>query len=73
MTRANVHRIYHRWKDWQPTVPFEPGDTIRFKAHDYKVVDPGIFRGQVRSLKTGQESIIPWKSGKHIAVRIEAR
>jgi hypothetical protein len=61
MSRANVHRIYHRWKNWEPVVPFKVGDTVRFMGLDYEVVDPGVFEGKVRSLKTGEESKISWK------------
>jgi transposase len=72
MSRSNVHRIYHKWKDWKPTVPFESGDIIRFKHRDYEVVEPGVFEGKVRSLRTGRESTIPWKEGEHIAVKLGA-
>lgn len=72
MSRANVHRIYHKWKDWKPTMPFQAGDIIRFKHRVYRVVEPGVFDGKVRVLRTGQESTIPWKTGEHIAVKLGA-
>jgi hypothetical protein len=71
-TRANVHRIFHTWKNWEPTVPFTPGDIVRFQRRDFEVVEPGVFGGKVRSLRTGQKSTIPWKAGEHIAVKLGA-
>lgn len=60
MTRAGVHRIYQRWKDWKPHLPFTKGDRIRHMERDYEVIKPNIFEGRVRDLKTGEEKTMFW-------------
>lgn len=70
MSRANVHRIYHRWKDWQPVVPFAVGDKIRFMGRDYEVKIPDVFRGIVRDLRTGVEQTLDWKKDDQVAVKL---
>lgn len=70
MSRANVHRIYHRWKDWKPSVQFKPGDKVRFMRRDYEVLEPRAFDGKVRDLKTGQESVIRWRADDNFAVKL---
>lgn len=70
MSRANVHRIYHRWKNWKPHSPFKAGDTIRFMKRDYEVLEPEPFRGKVRDLKTGEELVIQWRVDGRMAVKL---
>jgi len=70
MSRANVHRIYHRWKDWKPTIQFKPGDQVRFMRRDYEVIAPGPFEGKVRDLKTGEERVIRWRMDANFAVKL---
>lgn len=70
MTRAGVHRIYHKWKNWKPRVPFKKGDKIRILNRDYEVLCPGVFGGDVRDLKTGVETKITWKVDGQFAVKL---
>jgi len=70
MSRANVHRIYQRWKDWVPEVLFQSGDKVRYLGRDFEVLRPRAFDGDVKDLKTGVVSTIPWKQGAHIAVKL---
>lgn len=60
MSRAGVHRIYQKWKNWKPTIPFKAGDRIRLEGRDYLVLEPSVFTGKVRSLTTGKERVIGW-------------
>jgi hypothetical protein len=63
MSRANVHRIFHTWKDWHPpSHDFAPGDRVRFLRRDYEVVTAGPIEGVVRDLKTGRERNLRWRS-----------
>lgn len=69
ITRAAVHRIWKRWKDWVPDVPFAAGDKVRLKTEtekgtdytDYEVLEPKVFDGRVRNLETGEETTVSWK------------
>ena len=70
MSRSNIHRIYKTWKHWTPKVPFKPGDIIRFERRDYRVIEPGVLEGKVRSLETDQESIIHWGPDGHAVVTL---
>ena len=70
MSRANVHRIYHTWKDWVPTVPFSVGDKVRLKGTDYEVIEPHPFDGLVKNLKTGETLTIGWKLDDAITVKL---
>ena len=70
MSRANVHRIYRRWKDWKPRSPFKAGDVIRFMKRDYIVVEPGLFSGIVRDMETGAEIKIQWRVSGKLAVKL---
>jgi hypothetical protein len=72
MTRAGVHRIYQKWKNWDPTPPFDKGDVVRFRSSDYRVVKPGLFAGTVISLKTGKQTELEWVQKPHYAVKIRA-
>jgi len=70
-TRAGIHRIYSKWKDWTPSVPFKPGDILRFAGVDYKVLSAGVFDGRVQSIKTGKTTVIKWHRNKELfAVKI---
>lgn len=60
-SRSAVHRIYHKWKNWKPVIPFKPGDRVRFEGCDYRVVTPRVFDGEVQDLKTGRILDIPWR------------
>lgn len=60
-TRAGIHRIYTKWKDWKPKLPFKPGDKIRYDGHDFLVVKPGVFKGKVKDLASGELVDIHWK------------
>jgi len=46
--RAGIHRIYHKWKDWVPTVPFKKKDIVRIGQEDYEVLEAGVFDGLCR-------------------------
>ena len=71
MSRANVHRIFHTWKDWTPpSTDFAPGDRVRFLRRDYEVVQAGPMEGIVRDLKTGRESKLRWRSTKGLVVKL---
>ncbi len=61
LSRSGVHRVYHRWKDWKPTAPFEVDDIVRHAGHDYLVLRPRVFDGDVRNLKTGTETKVNWR------------
>ena len=63
-TRAGIHRIYCKWKNWKPTIPFKPGDLIRFAGTDFEVVKANVFDGTVRSVKTGKTTRINWWRNK---------
>lgn len=69
-TRAGIWRIFYKWKDWRPHIPFKKGDTVRFMGGDFEVLKPDVFDGKVRNLKTGQETIISWRVGKERAVKL---
>jgi hypothetical protein len=70
-SRSAVHRIYHRWKDWKPVIPFRAGARIRFEGRDYQVTAPRVFDGDVIDLKTGQRTVIAWRKNSRVfAVRI---
>ncbi len=60
LSRAGVHRIFMKWKNWKPRIPFKPGDQIRLDGHDYLVLVPGVFTGKVRDMKTQEEQDISW-------------
>jgi len=70
MSRANVHRIFQRWKNWVPEIPFVKGDKVRYIRRDYEVLEARAFDGDVRNLKTGVISTIPWKQEGHITVKL---
>lgn len=66
-SRANVHRIYHKWKDWKPRVPFKVGDVVRvldsnLHPQDYEVLVPDVFQGQCKHVKTGALKEVKWVS-----------
>jgi hypothetical protein len=65
-TRAGIHRIYHKWKNYVPKAPFEVGDIIRFAGVDFKVLTAGVHGGQVRALKTGKVTCINWWKNKSL-------
>lgn len=78
VTRAAVHRIWKRWKDWTPDVPFAAGDKVRLKDvteagvvyTDYEVVEPKEFTGRVRDVVTGTETVVSWKVGNSRVVKL---
>ncbi len=70
-TRAGIHRIYHKWKNWTPSVPYKKGDLIRFAGTDYEIIEAGAFDGSVRSVKTGKTTVISWcKNRELFAVKL---
>lgn len=61
-SRSAVHRIYQKWKDWEPgPPPFAKGDTVRWMGRDYLVLEPDTFTGKVQDIKTGTHTIISWR------------
>ena len=70
MSRANVHRIYHRWKNWKSRNPFKVGEIIRFMKRDYEVLEPAPFRGKVRDLRTNEKLAIHWRCDGRWAVKL---
>lgn len=70
MTRAGVHRIYHKWKHWEPKAPFVKGDKIRIGTRDYEVLKPDIFHGKARDLKTGKKVEVAWRTDEGYAVKL---
>lgn len=60
-SRAGIHRIYTCWKDWRPRMPYKKGDRVRLKGRDYVVLKPGVFRGEVRDVKTAERRTLQWK------------
>ena len=69
LAKSSVCRIYQQYKHWNPCLPFKAGEKIRFKGRDYEVVEPGVFNGKVRDLKTNGESTIAWRVKGHMAVK----
>lgn len=69
ITRAGVHRVYRKWKDWKPVAPFAAGDQVRFAGREYRVIRPDIFEGLVHDLENGVDVTIPWKLGEDFAVK----
>jgi hypothetical protein len=70
LSRAAVHRIYRKWRDWEPPVKFQRGDRIRFGRRDYEVVQPGRLQGKVRDLKANIEITIDWHTKGQTAVKL---
>lgn len=61
-SRAGIHRIYTRWKNWKPRAPYRTGDIIRLRNRDYEVITARVFDGDVRDLETGEIFVkMPWK------------
>ena len=60
LSRAGVHRIYQKWKNWKPRVPFKAGDEIRLNGEDYLVLEPDVFNGKVRNIRTEVEDTRSW-------------
>ncbi len=60
-SKANIHRIYTKWKNWKPTIPYKKGDRLRFGTKDVIVIKPDVFHGEVQDTKTGERTTICWK------------
>lgn len=70
ISRARVHRIYHKWKDWKPAPPYKVGDKVRFMGQDYLIISAGVHEGKVRHLRTNKVTTISWHVGEERAVKI---
>ena len=60
-SRAGIHRIFKKWKDWQPAFRYQKGDRLRIDDEDYIVLKPGVFKGLVKNVNTGEKLRMPWK------------
>ena len=76
-SRAGIHRIWAKWKNWVPRMPYKKGDRIRIRDRDYIVIEPGVFEGEIEDVKTQERSKRAWKckvdrANKWEAVKIES-
>jgi hypothetical protein len=60
MSRAGIHRVYAKWKDWKLRCRFKKGEVIRYEGRYFKMIEPGIFGGVVQNMETGEKTYLVW-------------
>jgi hypothetical protein len=59
-SRAGIHRIYTKWKDWKPRCPFKKGEVLRYQGRHWEVIKPGLFGGTVQNVETREKGYLAW-------------